>query len=137
MAIGLLASVRNSMLNQIRNAIDGGPAAGNLKFYTAPRPATCAAPGAAVLLATLPLTDPCAPDAAGGVLTFSAVTNDTSADATGTCTWARMEDSTGAAVADFAVTATGGGGDVTINNVNIQISTIVSVTSATMTAGNP
>lgn len=134
MAMGLATAIRNSMLNQIRDAIDAGPGPGLLRVYDGARPSTGGA--ATTLLAELTCSDPCAPNASGGVLTFSAITNDPSANATGTATWARFVDSTGAFAADVSVTATGGGGDIQFNTVSITTGVQVSITSATITAGN-
>lgn len=136
MTIGLDVAIRNNQLNQIRNAIDAGGAAGTLAFYTGPRPATGAAIGAEVLLGTVTFAYPSAPDAAAGVLTFSAFVGDTSADATGTAVWARALTSAGAFVADFSVGATGSGEDIELNNTSITTGGTIDITSGTITAGN-
>lgn len=135
MAIGYSTTVRNNRLNATRDAIDLGVGAGLLRIYDGARPATGGA--ATTLLAELTCTDPCAAAAAAGVLTFSAITADTSANATGTATWARFVDSAGTFVLDCSVTVTGGGGDVQLNAVAISAGARVEVTSATITEGNP
>jgi phage-related protein len=134
MALGIVAATRNNMLNQIKAAIDNGGAAGTIKVYDGTRPATGGT--ATNLLVTLTFSYPSAPSASGGVLTFSAITNGT-AVYTSTATWARIQDSTSAFVADCSVTASGGGGDLQLNTVSISTGLTVSVTSATITAGNP
>jgi len=136
MTIGLNATLRNARLNVIRDAIDAGTAAGTLKIYSGTRPATGAAPTASeVLLGTLTFSDPCAPAASGGVLTFSAITG-ANAVADGTATWARASDSAGTFVMDLSVGATGSGADITLNTTAIVTGGPISVTSATITSGN-
>lgn len=132
MALGLATAIRNSRLNVIRDAIDAGAGAGLLRIYDGTRPATGGT--ATTLLAELTLSDPCAPSASGGVLTFSAITADASANATGTATWARIVDSTGAFVTDLSVGTSGQ--DLNLNTTSITAGVQVSVTSASLTEGN-
>lgn len=121
MAICRLSNAaRTAVANALRDMIDGGPAGGTIKIYTAAMPATPdTALGAQVLLGTLTFSDPSAPDAVNGVSTYSAITEDTIADATGTAAWARIADSTGVIVQDVDVTATGGGGFIELNTTSI------------------
>ncbi|MBS3927789.1 MAG: hypothetical protein KGZ65_04275 [Sphingomonadales bacterium] len=133
MAIGYATTLRNARLDQIKTAIDAGAGAGLLRFYDGSRPATGGA--ATTLLAELTMSDPSAGAASGGVLTLSAITADSSANATGTATWARIVDSTGAFVLDCSVGTSGA--DINLNSVAIQVGAQVSITSATITEGNP
>lgn len=103
-ALRVSAAARNAMLNKLRDALDAGAGAGRVRLYTGAQPATPeTAVGAQVLLGTLTLSDPSAPNAAGGALTLEPVTEDPMADATGTATWARLTDSDGTAVLDCSV----------------------------------
>ena len=120
MTIGLLATLRNSRLNLIRDAIDAGAGAGKLRIYhgttAGDRPAT----GGTIttnLLAELTFSDPSAPNASGGVLTFSAITADASADNTGTGYWCRIVDSNNAFVLDGSVGTSGA--DYNLNTTSI------------------
>lgn len=125
-------SVRNTMLNAIRDAVDAGATGGLFRIYDGTRPATGGA--ATVLLAELTFTKPSAAAAAAGVLTFSAIAADTSANATGTASWCRAVDSTGTFVFDGnAGTATS---DLILNTVTITFAQQVSCSSATITDGN-
>lgn len=133
MTIGLSPPLRNARLNLIRDAVDAGAGAGLLRVYDGTRPASGGT--ATVLLAELTFTDPCAPAAASGVLTFSAITADASANASGTATWCRLVDSTGAFVADGSVGTSGA--DYNLNTVTITAGVQVSCTSAILTEGNP
>jgi hypothetical protein len=134
MALGYAAGLRNNQLAEITALIDAGAGAGLFRIYDGTRPATGGA--ATNLLAELTFSDPSAGAPSGGVLTFSAIADDTSANATGTATWFRIVDSTGAFVMDGSVTATGGGGDLELNTTSIVAGGTVSITSATITAGN-
>jgi hypothetical protein len=134
MAVGYVTTVRNSRLNVVRDACDAGTGAGKVRIYSGTRPATGGAE--TTILAELTLSDPCAPAATGGVLTFSAITGDTSANNSGTATWARLLDSANTAVADLGVTATGGGGELQLVSTSITAGEPVNITSMTITAGN-
>src|SRR5262245_37398330 len=135
MTLGMATALRNSRADQIKTAIDAGAGAGKLRIYDGSRPAT----GGSVtnLLAELTFSDPSAPGASGGVLTFSAITADASADATGTATWFRLVDSTNAFVLDGSVGASGSGADLELNTTSIVAGANVSVpTTRTITEGN-
>ena len=127
-------AARNQMLDQLTALIDAGAVAGTIRLYTGTMPADADDPIAAqVLLATLTFSDPSAPAASGGVLTFSAITEDASADATGVAAWARIEDNVGNNVLDADVTVTGGGGTIEMNTVNIVVAGVVRISSFTVT----
>ena len=125
-------ALRNTMLNAIRDAVDAGAGAGLFRIYDGVRPATGGA--ATVLLAELTFSDPSAPAAAAGVLTFSAITADASANATGTASWCRVVDSTGTFVFDGNVGTVAA--DLILNTTTITITQQVSCSSATITDGN-
>lgn len=125
-------TAKNAALDAIAAQINAGAAAGTLKIYTGAMPATPGDPVTGTLLAELTLSDPCAPAAAGGVLTFSAITQDSAANNTGIAGYARIADSDGNGVVDVDVTATGGGGALTLNTVSIVAGVIVTVTSFTL-----
>ena len=119
---------------------DAGTGPGLLRIYDGTQPAggPDEAVGAQVLLAELTLSDPAFGAGAdanpGGRITANPITDDTSANATGTATWFRGVDSNGLAIIDGDVTATGGGGDLELNSVEISVGAQVSVTSWTITA---
>lgn len=133
MTLGIATALRNGYLDDINAAINAGAGAGLLRVYDGTRPATGGA--ATTLLAELTFTDPAAGAAAAGVLTFSAITKDSSANATGTATWCRVVDSTGAFVLDGSVGTSGA--DYNLNTTSITAGVEVSCTSATLTAGDP
>lgn len=73
MATTHITALRTTLATAVRDAIDGGAGAGKLVFRLT---GTVSAPGTAV--ATLTLTDPCG-SVTTGVLTFSAIADDTNA----------------------------------------------------------
>lgn len=132
MALGYVTTLRNAQLDAITTAIG---TSGKLRFYSGTRPATGGT--ATTLLAECPLSATAAPAASGGVLTFNAITDDSSIDTTGTVSWFRILTSANAAVIDGSVTATGGGGDITTPSTSWTATEPLSVSSLTITAGNP
>lgn len=133
MALGINVTIRNDRLNTLKAKIDAGGAGGFLRIYDGTRPATGGA--ATTLLAELTFSYPCAPAPTGGVLTFSPIAADASANATGTATWCRITDSTGAFVADGSVGTSGA--DYNLNTTSIAAGIQVSCTSAVINEGNP
>jgi hypothetical protein len=126
-------------LATLNTQVDAGAAlldGGTINFYTGSMPAT---PETAVtsqtLLGTVTFGATAFGSATGGVATANPITGDTSADDTGTVTWARLFQSDGTtAVADCDVTATGGGGAITVANTSIVSGQTIEVTSLTWTA---
>lgn len=132
MTLGLSTALRNARLDAITAKIDAGSGAGKLRIYDGSRPATGGS--ATTLLAELTLADPSADAAAAGVLTLSAISDDASANATGTATWGRIVDSDGTFVLDCSVGTSGT--DVILNTASIVSGATVSMTSAVFTEGN-
>ena len=126
-------SVKNSMLTPIRDAIDAGAGAGTIKIYSSPMPTL---PSDAIttqtLLGTLTFSDPSGATPTGGVFTASAITQDSSADATGTAAWARIADSAGVTVVDVDITATGLGGAMQMNTTSVVIGGPIIITALTV-----
>lgn len=132
-ALAYAVATRSSRMNLIRDAIDAGVGAGLWRIYDGTRPATCGT--ATTLLAEMTCSDPCAAAASSGVLTFSAITADAAANATGTATWSRIVDSTGTCAVDMNVGTSGS--DLNLNSTAIAVGQEVSITSAVITEGNP
>ncbi|WP_133719069.1 hypothetical protein [Methylocaldum gracile] len=120
-------------MTQVLNAIDAGAGAGTVKVYSGTVPANV---GTAItdqtLLATLTLSDP-GGSVSNGVLTFSAITEDSSGDANGTPTFARLADSNGNNVAQ--VTAGVGSGELNFGAA-IVAGQPVQISSFVITEGN-
>lgn len=132
MSLAFVTALRNARLDAITTKIDGGAGAGLLRIYDGSRPATGGT--ATNLLAELTFTDPSSAAAASGVLTASSITQDASANATGTATWFRVVDSTAAFVMDGNVGTSGS--DLNLTATGITATQPVSVTSFVITEGN-
>lgn len=85
------------------------------------------------LLATLTLTTQVATESSG-VITFDAITEDSSADASGTAGWCRVLDRDGGEAAYFTI-ADDGSGEINFSNASIVAGTPVAVSSLTVTVG--
>ena len=133
LALAYNSTVRNEMVQRVQVNIDLGAGAGLFDIYDSTRPASCGT--ATTLLAQLTFGDPSAPSSAAGVLTMNAITADASANAAGTATWFRNKDSTGTCVVDGNVGTSGS--DLNLNSTSISAGQQVSVTSYTITEGNP
>ena len=127
----IAASTRNSMLDALAAKIDADVGAGTIKIYSGTQPANAdTALSGNTLLATLTFTDPSAPAASSGTLTFSTITQDASADATGTATFARIADNSGDTIFDCDVGTSGA--TLNLNTVSIVVGGPVSITSFTV-----
>jgi hypothetical protein len=125
-------AIRNARLDAITTAIGSN---GLLRIYDGSQPATVAtALGAQVMLAELALSATAAAGASGGVLTFSAISNDASANATGTASWGTLTTSGGTRTVDFTVGTSGT--DMIIDNTSINSGQVVSCSSFVITGGN-
>lgn len=130
MALAFATTLRNNRLDQITSSVG---ASGLLRVYDGTRPATGGA--ATTLLAELTCNATFAPGAAAGVLTLNAITQDSSANATGTATWFRLTTSGGTAVVDGNVGTSGS--DLNLTTTSIVATQPVSCSSFTITEGNP
>lgn len=132
MAASYTTAVRNARLDAVTTAVGSS---GLLRIYDGSRPASAnVAVSSQTLLAQLALSSTFAPAAASGVLTANAITEDSSANATGTATWARVTTSGGTAVVDLSVATSGA--EVTINTTSIVSGRVVQCSSLVITAGN-
>lgn len=134
MALQLSAAVRNAMLDAIE--VTAGTAA-ILKIRSGAAPATCATADSGTVLATLNLPSDWMAGASAGAKAKLGTWEDTSADATGTAAHWRLYASDGTTChAQGTVTATGGGGDMTVSNVSLASGQTFTVTGFTLSAGN-
>jgi hypothetical protein len=106
---------------------------GYLRVYSGSQPTNAdTALGAQVLLAELRFNATSAPAASAGVLTFNALTSDTSADATGTAAFYRALKSDGSSVVMDGSVGTSSA-DLVLNSTAIQSGAQVDVTSFAVT----
>jgi hypothetical protein len=108
-----------------------------LKIRTGSVPATCATADAGTVVATCNLPATAFAAAASGAKAKTGTWEDTSADATGTAAHFRIYKSDGTTcVVQGTVTATGGGGDMTVDNTSFAAGQAFTITGFTITAGN-
>ena len=107
--------------------------AATISFYTTDMPEnTTIGITTQTLLGTCTCSNPAGVEA-GGTLTFSAISNDASADNTGICTWVRIRDSASTTIMDLDVTVTGGGGYVQMASTSITAGGPIAFSSFTIT----
>lgn len=134
MALQLSVAVRNARLDAIESTI--GTAA-VLKIRSGAAPATCATADSGTVLATLSLPSDWMAAASSGAKALSGTWQDTSADATGTAAHFRLYASDGTTCGmQGTVTATGGGGDLTVDNTSFAATQSFTITAFTLTDGN-
>lgn len=120
-------AVRNAMCDAFVDQIDAGTGAGLLQIYTT---------AFGTLLATLVFSDPAYGAAAAGVAQESAITDDSSADATGTAAVFRVSTSNDGATplaTCFEGTVGTSGADLNFNSVAFVSGDQISVTDLPVT----
>lgn len=134
MSLQMSTAVRNARLDVIESTI--GTAA-VLKIRTGSAPANVATADSGTVLATLTLPSDWMAAASGGTKALTGTWEDTSADADGTAAHFRLYASDGTtAHLQGTVTASGGGGDMTVDNTSFATGQAFTVTSFTLTEGN-
>ena len=131
MAFQFSTTVRNASLDAIETTIGTAP---TLEIRSGTVPANCAAADAGTVLATLALPSDWLAAASAGAKTLLGTWQDSSADATGTAAHFRVKQSTTCHI-QGTVTATGGGGDMTVDNTSFATGQQVTVTAFTINAG--
>ncbi len=133
MAIQLSVAARNARLDSIETVVGTSPF---LQIRTGAQPATCATAASGTLLAELPLPSDWMGAASGGSKALAGSWT-VAAVATNTAAHYRIVDNAKTTCHEQGtVTATGGGGDLTLDNVSIATGQTVTVTSFTKTDGN-
>ena len=134
MAVQLSVAVRNARLDAIETNIGTSAV---LRIRSGAPPATCATADSGTLLAEMSLPSSWMADAASGSKAISGTWQDLSANAAGTAGHFRIYDSGGTVCGiQGSITATGGGGDMTLDNTSIAITQQVTITSFTLTDAN-
>lgn len=135
MSLQLSTTVRNGMLDNIETTIG---VSAILKIRTGSAPANCAAADTGTVLSSITLPSDWMNNASSGSKTKLGTWEQVSATATGTAGFFRVYDSGGTTChMQGTVTATGGGGDMTLDNTSINSGQDVLITGFTLTAGNP
>lgn len=134
MAIQFSVAVRNARLDAFETTAG---ASAVLRIRTGAAPANCAAARTGTILATVNLPADWMAAASGGTKALSGTWQDASADNAGTAAHFEIMDS-GLTTCHMqgTVTATGGGGDMTVDNVTFAAAQQFTVTAFTLTDGN-
>lgn len=132
MALSFADVVRNAMVDAMVDLLDIGTPAGTFAIRSGTRPTLPTDTATGTLLATVTLIKPAFGTSATGTaaLTDPASVN---AAASGTASWFRAFDGNGAARFDGTVTATGGGGELTLSTTTIVSGQPVDITGGTVT----
>lgn len=134
MALRLSNAARSAAADAVVDLLDAGSTGGLLRIYTGSQPAGPGSTATGDLLAELDLADPAFGSASNGVAAIDAdpALSTTGVD-DGAAGWFRLLDSNELAVVDGTVTATGAGGDLTLNTTTISVGLTVEVTGGSIT----
>jgi hypothetical protein len=132
MALQFSTAVRNALLDAIETTIGTGAI---IKLRTGAAPATCATADSGTVVATITCPSDWMAAASGGTKAKSGTFEDLSADNAGTVAHFRVYASDGTTCGmQGTVTATGGGGDMTIDNAVVAAAQQITITGFTLTA---
>lgn len=137
MAIQYSTTLRNNQLDQLETTTGTAP---KLQIRSGAPPANAAAADTGTLLCEITLPSDWMAAASGGSKAKNGTwsgTGDAGAGAGTSAGHFRIKDSAGTTThAQGTVTATGGGGDMTLDNVSIASGQAVTINTFTMSAGN-
>lgn len=136
MAIQLSTGARNDRLDAIETNISTSAV---LKIFTGSVPANCGTADSGTKLSQMALPSDWLANASSGSKVKAGTWQDTNAAATGTAGYFRIYPSsptTTNAGIQGTVTATGGGGDMTLDNTSIATGQTVTVAAFSLTDGN-
>lgn len=126
--------VRNAQLDAFEETVGEFPI---LKIFTGTEPANCAAADSGTVLATVALPADWMIDASNGLKTKLGTWEDAGADANGTAGHFRLYASDGTTChQQGTVTLTGGGGDMTVDNLSFALGQPFTITSYSIARGN-
>ena len=126
MTIQFAQSTAHAMLDAIETDIGASPV---LYLRSGAQPANCAAADSGTLIATVAMAADAFANAASWAKAIAATISDLSADNAGTLGHWRIKTSGGTVKLQGSITATGGGGDMTVDNTNVAAGQEVDVTS--------
>ncbi|HEY8593303.1 MAG TPA: hypothetical protein VIL42_10640 [Sphingomicrobium sp.] len=126
MTIQFAQSTAHAMLDAIETDIGGSPV---LYLRSGAQPATCGAADTGTLIATIAMAADAFSNATSWAKAIAATISDLSADNAGTLGHWRIKTSGGVTKLQGSITASGGGGDMTVDNTNVTAGQQVDVTS--------
>lgn len=126
MTIQFAQSTAHAMLDAIETDIGASPI---LTLRSGAPPATCATADSGTLIATIAMAADAFANAAAWAKAIAATISDLSADNAGTLGHWRIKTSGAVTKLQGTITATGGGGDMTVDNTNVTATQQIDVTS--------
>lgn len=132
MAFKIGTSARNAACDALVDLIDGGASAGYIQIRTGAAPTNPGDANSGTLLATLTFSDPAFGAASSGQATASAITSDSSADASGDAGHFRIFDSNNVCIGQGTCDETGSP-DMLFDEKSIVAGGVVAITSMTIT----
>lgn len=127
-------AVRNARLESVETTIGTGP---KLRLYTGAAPANCAAARSGTLLAELTLPGDWLANASGGTKVLTGTWTGTATNAGTAGHWAIMDSAGTTCHMQGTLSASGGGGEMQVDNPVIASGQTVTVSTFTITGGNP
>ncbi len=129
MSVRLPAASRNAAVDAVCGRLNGG----TVEIRTGAQPATAADAATGTLLATFTINNPAFDAAANGAAALVVTPQLQAAGAAaGDAGWWRAKTSGGATVMDGSCSATGGGGDLTLNTVAVSVGLALRLTGGTV-----
>ncbi len=133
-AMNYSTAVKNARLDAVESTIGTSAI---LKIYSGSKPSTCTDARTGTVLATMSLPSDWMAAASSGSKAKLGTWTDTTADATGTGGYWTIFASDGTTCGiQGTITATGGGGDITLDSVSITAGQEVTIGSFSLTSGN-
>jgi hypothetical protein len=133
MAFQLSVNARNATLAAIETEVGENPI---MTISTGSPPANCGTANTGTVVATMVLPTDWLSDPLLGSVTLSGTWQDLSADASGTAGYFRLHNNGGTVChMQGSISATGGGGDMQLDNTNIATGQQINITAFTITAG--
>lgn len=135
MTININTQARNEAGDAIVDLIDAGSSNPNgyMEIRTGSKPSSPQVAATGTLLATNAFSNPAFGNFTNGSSIANVIADDTNVSATGTAGWFRIYDRDGNAVIDGDISVTGGGGDITFDNINFIAGGTVTITNLTAT----
>ncbi len=134
MALQFSIALRNGLLSDLAARIG---VASQLKMFTGPVPANAAAPDSGTVLATVEVPDTPFAAPVNGAMAKAGDWSDGAADAGGTLGHFRIYEDAGVTpLFQGTITATGGGGDMEVDNTVVALGQTITINTLTLTAGN-
>lgn len=133
MAFQLSVNTRNATLAAIEAEVGENPI---ITISAGSVPANCGTANTGTVVATMVLPTSWLSDPTLGSVTLSGTWQDLSADASGTAGYFRLHNNAGTVChMQGSISATGGGGDMQLDNTNIATGQQINITAFTITAG--